>query len=108
MGSNEREERAERTALRILDEHPAMPLQIPGALDVRVVGPRRIDTMGAGILVAPAPQPAHDARYARERNEYEVEGGGAAGERQADRPSTLLARLRRAFSRRADAPGTRS
>jgi hypothetical protein len=103
MGSNEREERAERTVLRILDQHPAMPLRIPGALDVRVIGPGRDGTPG-GVHVAPAPQPAHDARYAREREEHEVEGGGAPSERDRDRPSSMLGKLRRAFSRRVAAP----
>jgi hypothetical protein len=102
MGSNEVEERAERTVLRILDQHPAVPLRIPGALDVRVIGPGRDGT--AGGVHAPAPQPAHDTRYAREREEHEVEGGGAPSERQADRPSTLLGRLRRALSGRVAAP----
>src|ERR1700722_9086671 len=104
MGSNDREDRAERTVLRVLDEHPAMPLLIPGALGVRVVGPGRDATPGGDVHAARAPDPAQDARYERERTEYEVEGGGAASERDADRPSTFLARLRHAFSPRPKHP----
>jgi hypothetical protein len=99
MGSIEREDRAERTALRILDAHRGAPVQIPGALDVRVVARRRDGTIGAETQPVPAPQPPHDARYDRERAEYELAGGGAASERQAGRPRTLLARLRGMFSR---------
>jgi hypothetical protein len=96
MGTNEREDRAERTAHRILDAHPGAPLLIPGAIDVR--GARRRDQSPRTVAHAvPTRQPAHDAGYDRERNEYEIAGGGAPAERR-ERPTTLLARLRRALS----------
>jgi len=96
MGIDEREDRAERTAHRILDAHPGAPLLIPGAIDVR--GARRRDqSPGADTHGTPTPQPAHDVRYDRERNEYEIAGGGAPAER-TERPTTFLARLRRALA----------
>jgi hypothetical protein len=96
MGLIEREDYAERTARRINEAHAGGRLQIPGALDVRVAGTRR-DAPDPGETRVASTELSQVARADGHPSEYAVVGGGAATERQPDRPSTFIGRMRRAL-----------
>jgi hypothetical protein len=89
---------ARNTVLRLFRAPLAVPLMIPGALDVRVRNP--IGEKTAANPLPPVLRSAQGAPYDRERAEHELEGGGAPSQRLADGHKTLMSKIGRALRRR--------